>query len=95
MLKTELLKPDDPSSIRMLTGMAYPAHYWTCRLIPFQFVFMATFTAFMKRHIQSYGNLLSYLFLMAAGAFAPFSVISIEIQPEIMMARPAANDSFM
>jgi hypothetical protein len=56
---------------------------------------MTTFTAFMKCVVQGYGDLMGRLFLVTTGALAPLSIISIEVQLEIMMTRSAANDCFM
>ena len=75
--------------------MAKPAHYWTAFSAPVDIIFMTTDTLFVKRRQQRNRDFLCQLFFMACGALAPFALISVVEDIEIMVAHPASKNNFM
>jgi len=75
--------------------MTKPAHYGTAFTIPFDIIFMTPDTLFVKCRQQRNRDFLCQLFFMACGAFAPFALISVVEDIEIMVAHPASKNNFM
>jgi len=56
---------------------------------------MTSNTLFMKRRQKGNRDFLCHLFFVASGALAPFSIISVGEDIEIMVANPAPNNGFV
>ena len=75
--------------------MTKPAHYGTTFSAPIDIIFMTPDTLFMKRRQKGNRDFLCQLFFVACGALAPFALISVVEDIEIMVAHPASKNNFM
>ena len=75
--------------------MTKPAHQGTAFTVPSDIIFMTPDTLFVKCRQQRNRDFLCQLFFMACGAFAPFALVSVVEDIEIMVAHPASKNNFM
>jgi hypothetical protein len=78
-----------------LLFMAKPAHYGTAFTVPSDIIFMTPDTLFMKCRQQRNRDFLCQSFFVACGALAPFTLVSVVEDIEIMVAHPASKSNFM
>jgi len=75
--------------------MTEPAHYWTAFTAPVYIIFMTPDTLFVKCRQQRNRDFICQPFFVACGALAPFALISVVEDIEIMVAHPASKDGFV
>jgi len=75
--------------------MTKPAHYGTAFSAPVDIILMTPDTLFVKGRQQRNRDFLCQSFFVACGALAPFALISVVEDIEIMVADPASKEGFM
>jgi len=78
-----------------LLFMAKPAHQGTAFTPPDNIIFMTPDTLFVKCRQQRNRDFLCQSFFVACGALAPFALVSVVEDIEIMVAHPASKNNFM
>jgi hypothetical protein len=78
-----------------LLFMTISTHQGTAFSAPVNIIFMTSDTLFMERRQKGNRDLFCQLFFVASGALAPFSLISVGKDIEIMVANPAPNNGFV
>ena len=75
--------------------MTKPAHQGTAFTVPSDIIFMTPDTLFVKGRQQRNRDFICQPFFVACGALAPFALISVVEDIEIMVAHPASKDGFV
>ena len=75
--------------------MTKPAHQGTAFTVPSDIIFMTPDTLFVKCRQQRNRDFLCQSFFVACGALAPFTLVSVVEDIEIMVAHPASKDGFV
>ena len=75
--------------------MAYAAHYRTAAATPIQIILMTAPALLVIGHQQRHRNILFERLLVATGALAAFTEVSVGEYIKIVVAHPATQDRFM